>query len=92
MGGRRIRDANRQGRYEFTLHALEEMAADGLNESDVRSILQGGRIIARLDGDSRGERFAVQGAVGQADRGVEIICRFLPSGILRIITAYRLEG
>jgi hypothetical protein len=39
MGTRRIKEVVRQGRYEFTLHALEEMDEDDLSESDVRSVL-----------------------------------------------------
>jgi hypothetical protein len=48
VGTRRIRGAVRQGRYEFTLHALEEMDEDDLSESDVRKVLGRGRVIARL--------------------------------------------
>ena len=92
MGARRIRDAVRQGRYEFTLHALEEMDEDDLRESDVRHVLQRGRVGARLGGDARGGRFVVQGTAGQLNRAVEVVCRFLPSGLLRIITVYRLES
>jgi hypothetical protein len=39
MGLRRIRGAVRQGKYEFTLHALEEMDEDDLDESEVRRVL-----------------------------------------------------
>ena len=92
MGRRRIRDAVRKGRYEFTLHALEEMDEDDLSESDVRSVLQRGRVMARLAGDPRGGRFVVQGTAGHPDRAVEVVCRFLPSDLLRIITVYRLES
>jgi hypothetical protein len=92
MGTRRIQEAVRQGRYEFTLHALEEMDEDDLSESDVRSVLRRGRVIARLAADPRGPRFVVQGAPWRSHRVVEVVCRFLPSGVLRIITAYRLES
>ncbi len=87
--GRRIREAIRRGRYEFSLHALEEMDEDDMIESDVRSILLHGRVTMRLLGDARGTRFVVQGALGSFR--AEVVCRFLPSGRLRIVTAYRME-
>ena len=88
MGLRRIRGAVRRGEYEFTLHALEEMDEDDLSESDVRSVLLGGQVIARLAGDLRGSRFVVRGTPRRSDRAIEVVCRFLPSGMLRIITVY----
>ena len=92
MGIRRIRGAVRRGRYEFTLHALEEMDEDDLGESDVRSVLLRGHMMARLAEDPRGTRFVVRGTPPRSDRAVEVVCRFLPSGLLRIITVYRLES
>ncbi len=39
--------------------------------------------------DPRGPRFVVRGlARGHLDE-IEVVCRFLPSGRMRIITAYR---
>ena len=92
MGTRRIRDAVRRRRYEFTLHALEEMDEDDLAEIDVRSVLIRGRRVARMVDDPRGVRFAVRGPVDRDGRSAEVVCRFLPSGLLRIITAYRVEN
>jgi hypothetical protein len=92
MGIRRIRGAVRQGRYEFTLHALEEMDEDDLSESDVRSVLRRGHVVARLAEDPRGARFVVRGTPHSSDAAVEVVCRFLPSGLLRIITIYPLES
>jgi hypothetical protein len=91
MGIRRIRGAIRRGRYEFTLHALEEMDEDGLAESDVRRTLLRGRVTARLTDDPRGVRFLVQGTRQGDDAEIEVVCRFLPSGLMRIITVYRVE-
>jgi len=68
------------------MHALEEMDEDGLVEADVRRALLNGELRARLTDDPRGIRFVVRGM----SHGVEIetVCRFLPSGLLRIITVY----
>lgn len=91
MSIRRIRRAAREGRYEFTLHALEEMDEDRLTEAHVRDALLRGRITMQLVGDTRGIRFVVRGRLKVEAHDVEVVCRFLQSGILRIITAYRLE-
>lgn len=90
MGIRRIRAAVRQGKYEFTLHALEEMDEDDLSQSDVRSAPLRGHVVARLAEDPRGARFVVRGTPQGSDAAFEVVCRFLPSGLLRIITVYPL--
>ena len=91
MGIKRIRRAVREGRYEFTVHALEEMDEDDLGETDIRYAVLHGEISAELTDDPRGVRFVVRGTTHNQDREMEVVCRFLPSGLLRIITAYQLE-
>lgn len=91
MGIKRIRRAIREGRYEFTVHALEEMDEDDLTEADVRHTVLHGDISAELTDDPRGTRFVVRGTTSDKDREMEMVCRFLPSGLLRIITVYQLE-
>jgi hypothetical protein len=39
----------------------------------------------------RGERFVVRGLPRGYEAEVEVVCRFLPSGRMRIITVYRAE-
>jgi len=92
MGTRRIRDAVRRRRYELTLHALEEMDEDDLTEIDVRRVLSRGRRVVRMVDDPRGVRFVVRGPTDRMGCLAEVVCRFLPSGLLRIITAYRVEN
>jgi len=91
MGLKSIRQKIREGRYEFTVHALEEMDEDDLDETDVRQAVLHGSISAELTDDPRGTRFVVRGTTSDKDREVEVVCRFLPSGLLRIITVYQLE-
>ena len=67
------------------------MDEDSLTEEDVRQVLLRGRLAAELTDDPRGIRFVVGGILNDDDREVEVVCRFLPSGLLRIITAYMLE-
>lgn len=88
---RRIRRAIRQGRYQFSSHSLEEMDDDDLGEADVRKVILDGAIIAELTDDPRGVRCVVRGTLATKERDVEVVCRFLPSGLLRIITVYEPE-
>lgn len=88
MGIKRIRRAVREDRYQFSSHALEEMDEDSLTEEDIRWVILHGEVVAELIDDPRGIRFVVRGKPRQDDSGVEVVCRFLPSGMLRIITVY----
>jgi hypothetical protein len=92
MGIRRIRRAAREGRYEFTLHALDEMDEDGLADADVRQVLLHGKLVDKLTQDPRGNRFVLLGSPPGKDVNIEVVCRILPSGLLRIITVYVLRG
>lgn len=91
MGIKRIRRAIREDRYQLTIHALEEMDEDNLTEEDVRYVILHGGVAAELADDPRGVRFVVKGAPRNEDEEVEIVCRFLPSGLLRIITVYAIK-
>jgi hypothetical protein len=91
MGIKRIRRAVREDRYQFSSHALEEMDEDSLTEEDIRWVILHGAVVAELTDDPRGIRFVVLGKPGQDDDDVEVVCRFLPSGMLRIITVYAPE-
>ncbi len=91
MGIKRIRRKIREGRCEFTVHALEEMDEDDIDEVDVRQAILHGSISAELTDDPRGTRFIVRGTTTDKARDLEVVCRFLPSGLLRIITVYQLE-
>lgn len=91
MGIKQIRRAIRNGQYQYTNHALEEMDADDLIEEDIRHAILHGEVVATLTDDPRGTRFVVQGDEQLGVRTIEVVCRFLPSGLLRIITVYVLE-
>ena len=86
MGIRRIRRAAREDRYEFTLHALDEMDEVSLTDADVRQVLLHGNLVGKLTDDPRGIRFVLLGSPRGKD--IEVVCRFLPSGLLRIVTVY----
>jgi hypothetical protein len=88
MGIKHIRRAVREDHYQFSSHALEEMDEDSLTEEDIRWVILRGEVVAELTDDPRGIRFVVRGKPPQGDSDVEVVCRFLPSGLLRIITVY----
>ena len=91
MGIKSIRRKIREGLYEFTVHALEEMDEDDLDEADVRTAILSGVIGTELTDDPRGTRFVILGFAVDELREIEVVCRFLPSGLLRIITVYELK-
>ena len=64
------------------------MDDDQLSDSDVSQAVQQGKVVAKLTGDSRGLRFVIRGLPAREGPEIEIVCRFLPSAVLRIITAY----
>ncbi|MFN0123223.1 MAG: DUF4258 domain-containing protein [Blastocatellia bacterium] len=91
MDIRRIRRGIREDRYEFTAHALEEMDEDFLSEEDVRNAILSGSVVAELSDDPRGARFVVRGESVVQNIWLDVVGRFLPSGLLRIITVYALD-
>lgn len=86
-----MRQAVRDERYQISAHANEEMSEDGLDLADVESVVLGGEIMRRLTHDPRGVRYEVGGTTVDGRRAV-VVCRFLPSGALRVITAYVEKG
>jgi hypothetical protein len=89
-GIREIRERIRTKNYELTGHAEEEREDDDLSMTDLQNIILSGRVAQILTDDPRGNRYVVQGKV-QDGREIEVICRFLVFGKLRIITVYALE-
>src|SRR5688572_16399270 len=83
---RRIRKALRERRVELSDHALEEMDNDNLTLADVRAVLMEGSIHATQDDDPRGARYIIRGDIEGED--VDVVCRFLASGILLVITVF----
>jgi hypothetical protein len=67
------------------------MDDDGLTDADVKRIAMVGKIVAALTDDPRGVRYVVRGRRKNSKGEVEIVCRFLPSSTLRIITVYGIE-
>ena len=83
MSIRRIRRALREGRFEFTTHALDEMDEDDLTDADIRATIPRGRLFKTFTDDARGPRFVVRALARTGHSEVEVVCRFLPSGQMR---------
>lgn len=86
----RMRRAIRNQRYRISSHANDEMADDLLMAVDIEHIILTGDIARRFTHDERGIRYAVLGDTTD-NREAYVICRFLLSGVLLIITAYAAE-
>jgi len=86
----RMHQAIREQRYRISSHANEEMSADDLVAEDIESIILTGQIARKFTHDPRGTRYEVVGDTMDR-RSACVVCRFLPSGVLLIITAYAEE-
>lgn len=83
----RMRQAVREQRYRLSSHANDEMADDLLVADDIESIIRTGRITYTFTRDPRGTRYQILGDTADGRRAY-VVCRFLLSGVLLIITAY----
>ena len=91
LGLKHIREAFRNRKHQYSLHALEEMDDDGVEDADVVHAVMKGAVVATLTDDPRGTRLVVRGPSADRELQIEIVCRFLPSSTLRIITVYAVE-
>ncbi len=83
----RIRQAVHEETYRISSHANDEMADDFFDAADVEKILLTGKISKKFTLDPRGTRYEVCGKTTDKRNGC-VVCRFLSSGTLLIITAY----
>ncbi len=83
----RIRQAIREERYRVSMHANDEMAEDCLDIADIEQMILTGTLVKKLTHDRRGTRYEIFGETAGGRDGT-VVCRFLASGTLLIITAY----
>ncbi|MCZ7573320.1 MAG: DUF4258 domain-containing protein [Ardenticatenaceae bacterium] len=81
----RMRQAIREQRYRVSSHANEEMSEDEPVAEDIESIILTGQIARKLTRDPRGTRYEVAGDTTDGRRAC-VVCCFLPSSVLLIIT------
>ncbi len=83
----RICQAIRDQKYRISSHANEEMSEDELKAEDIENIILTGRIARKFTYDQRGTRYEIVGDTTDG-RYAYVVCRFLSSDVLLIITAY----
>ncbi len=85
---KRMREKVRTRQYVMTLHAEEEMDADGLSILDVERGILAGKIIERQKDRLTEEwTYLIEGVTNAGDR-IVIVAKFSMTGKLVIITLY----
>jgi len=87
----RMRRAIWERRYIVSFHANEESSEDRFTTDDIKRILLAGDVAQKFTNDPRGTRYKVVGEAADGRQGA-VVCRFLPTGELLIITVYAWEG
>lgn len=82
----RIRGAIRNATYDMTVHAVEEMAEEALDLTDIETGIHNGRLIKTEKDDPRGTRYTVHGMGADGARRVGIVGRFTETGRYLIVT------
>ena len=84
----RIQQAVRDGNYDMTAHAVEEMAEDQLDIADVEAGILSGALVKTAKDDPRGKRYAVHGIGADGQTPVGTVGRFTGAERYLIITVY----
>ena len=84
----RIQTAIRNGEYDMTVHAVEEMAEDQLDLTDVEAAILSSRVVKAEEDDPRGTKYVVHGAGADGITPVGTVGRFTETGRYLIITVY----
>jgi len=84
-----MREKIRTRQYVMTVHAEEEMDADGLSIFDVENAILRGRIVERQTERPWGDRkYVIRGRPFEGDDGVVVVAKLGPTGKLVILTVY----
>lgn len=84
----RIQTAIVNGEYDVTVHAVEEMAEDGLDILDVEAAIASGQLAKTETDDPRGARYTIVGIAMDGRTRVGVVGRFKETNIFLIITVY----
>ncbi len=87
----KIRDAIRNGNYDMTYHAVEEMAEDELRIIDVEDAVLNGKIVKKEIDDPRGTKYVIQGERSTKTPPIGVVGRFKETGVFLIITVYAIN-
>lgn len=75
----------------MTLHAVEEMAEDGLDIVDVEQAIFNGQVVRTEKDDPRGTRYVVEGLAMDGETSVGVVGRFQGNERYLIITIYEVS-
>ena len=84
----RIREKVRLRQYDMTVHAVEEMAEDGLDIIDMERAVLTGRITRIERDDPRGNKYVIEGIAADGVTQVGVVGRVTGAGRYLIITTY----
>jgi hypothetical protein len=84
----RIREKIRLQQYDMTVHALEEMAEDGLDIIDMEHAGLAGHVVRIERDDPRGNKHVIEGMAADRVTPVGVVGRFTGGGRYLIITIY----
>ncbi|MBI1930145.1 DUF4258 domain-containing protein [Candidatus Poribacteria bacterium] len=87
----KIRECIRNGKYEMTYHASDEMAEDKLRVVDIETSILTGQITKIEKGDPRGSKYTIEGFATYHKTRVGTVGRFTVTGKYRIITTYEIK-
>ncbi len=87
LGDMRAKVRARQ--YVMTVHAEEEMDADGLSIFDVENAVLTGRIVERqVDRQTGDRKYAIRGRPLEGDDAVLTVAKIGPTGVIVFLTVY----
>ena len=86
----RIREKIRLQQYDMTVHAVEEMAEDNLDITDMEHAVLTGRIERIERDDPRGNKYVIEGMAIDRVATVGVVGRFTGSDRYLIITVYEI--
>ena len=84
----RIREKVRLRQYDMTVHAVEEMAEDGLDIIDMEHAILTGRVVRTERDDPRGNKYVIEGMTAVGVTRIGVVGRFTEGGRYLIITIY----
>jgi len=88
-----MRTLVRSRQYVMTLHADEEMDADGFSIVDVEHALLMGELVGRqTDRESRERKYLIQGPSADQTADLVVVVKFGLGGQLVIVTVYANES
>ena len=85
-----IKDYIRNGLYDLTRHANDEMAEDNLDINDVEHSILNGKIIKIEKDDPRGRKYVISGTSIDGSIPVATVGRITETGRYLIITVYEI--